>query len=615
MKKTLCLITAFAALLTFFSCNKPEEQGGGEENTAKVATVVTVDASSVLSSTITAGGNVTADGGASVTERGLCYGTTAGVTVESGTKVASGAGKGVFEVTLTGLKPGTTYYFVAYAVNSVGVGYGKEFSATTPNPMPATVQTEDVVDAVGTSAVCGGNVTDDGNSKVTARGVCWSKNKGPTIADSKTEDGEGTGEFVSQITGLEQGVTYYVRAYATNDAGTAYGSEKSFSTIEAQLPTLSAFEVTDKTPTSAKSGADITSDGGARITARGLVWATHKNPTLEDYVVTDTETGAGSFLLEMTGLNEGTVYYCRAYATNLVGTAYGKERPFAPFYLDNGEAMLLVKGGTFTVGDWEGCNPNAGDNRWQCTLPDYYIAKTEVTQQLWNEIMGVDYMNAYIGADNIAEGYIWYPVGKDDYNPQPSINWFDAVIFCNKLSMARGDEPCYSVDGETDPDKWAKTGEWEKNVVCDWTKNGFRMPALPEWEWAAGGGENPLQTYPGTDKFSELYLYGQIAGALPGGANEGLFTVATKLPNKLGLYDMVGNATEWVWELSFEYPSDAKVYYKDVITWNYGNRRAVKKGGSIWNWNQNSYYVGTNNHDFIEEHNWPCGLRLAKSKI
>jgi len=81
-----------------------------------------------------------------------------------------------------------------------------------------------------TTAACGGNVTSDGGATVTARGVCWSTNLTPTISDNKTTDGTGAGAFTSILTGLSANATYYVRAYATNSAGTGYGSAMSFST-------------------------------------------------------------------------------------------------------------------------------------------------------------------------------------------------------------------------------------------------------------------------------------------------------------------------------------------------------------------------------------------------
>jgi uncharacterized protein (TIGR02145 family) len=86
------------------------------------------------------------------------------------------------------------------------------------------------INIASTSASSGGSITSDGGATVTARGVCWSNNHNPTIADNKTSDGTGTGSFVSAITGLTPGLVYYIRAYATNSVGTAYSNETQFST-------------------------------------------------------------------------------------------------------------------------------------------------------------------------------------------------------------------------------------------------------------------------------------------------------------------------------------------------------------------------------------------------
>ena len=93
-----------------------------------------------------------------------------------------------------------------------------------------TVTTAAVTNITSTFATSGGNVTDDGGATVTTRGVCWSSSQNPTISDSHTTDGSGTGSFTSSLAGLTPNTTYYVRAYATNSAGTAYGNEVSFIT-------------------------------------------------------------------------------------------------------------------------------------------------------------------------------------------------------------------------------------------------------------------------------------------------------------------------------------------------------------------------------------------------
>jgi hypothetical protein len=169
----------------------------------------------------------------------------------------------------------------------------------------------------------GGDVTDAGSAAVTARGVCWSTASNPTTADSKTTDGSGTGSFSSSITGLSPGTLYYVRAYATNSVGTAYGSENSFTTSAVE-PTVTTTAASSITANAASSGGDVTDSGGAAITARGVCWSTASNPTTADSKTTDG-TGTGSFASSLSGLTAETVYYIRAYATNSAGTAYGNE--------------------------------------------------------------------------------------------------------------------------------------------------------------------------------------------------------------------------------------------------------------------------------------------------
>jgi len=101
---------------------------------------------------------------------------------------------------------------------------------TDPNPQLPTLTTTAISNIANTTATSGGNITNQGSSAVTARGVCWSTAQNPNIANSKTTNGTGTGSFTSNLTGLTTNTTYYVRAYATNTTGTAYGNQQSFTT-------------------------------------------------------------------------------------------------------------------------------------------------------------------------------------------------------------------------------------------------------------------------------------------------------------------------------------------------------------------------------------------------
>jgi len=179
-----------------------------------------------------------------------------------------------------------------------------------------------------TFATSGGAIPSDGGAPVTARGVCWSTATAPTIADAKTTDGAGSGAFVSQVTGLTTGATYYLRAYATNDPGTAYGEEFSFKTLDSlTTPMVTTAKVSAIMVKSAKGGGTVTEWGGSDVIARGICWNLTGDPTIADNK-SESGTGIGTFTGSIFPLTASTVYYVRAYATNATGTGYGQVDSF-----------------------------------------------------------------------------------------------------------------------------------------------------------------------------------------------------------------------------------------------------------------------------------------------
>lgn len=282
---------------------------------------VPTDAVSATSVTLT--GNVADDLRSSIVNRGFAYSTLQYPTLSDGS-VSVGGTLGDFTATVTGLQPGTTYYVRAYATNGVGTAYGEQQTFSTPSGLP-TVQTATEVTLMGAgTAQCGGTVTGDGGFTVTSRGVCWSMSPEPTISNLHSNDGSGTGTFVSFITGLQPSTTYYVRAYATNANGTVYGEQRVVSTPSG-LPTVTTTAATSVTANSAVCGGNVTGDGGYTVTQRGVCYSTTPNPTTGGMRTTDG-SGTGSFVSNLTGLTAGTTYYYRAYATNATGTVYGEER-------------------------------------------------------------------------------------------------------------------------------------------------------------------------------------------------------------------------------------------------------------------------------------------------
>jgi uncharacterized protein YjdB len=197
----------------------------------QIPTLTTTAVTSISLSGAVSGGNITSDGGAAVTSRGLAFGTAPNPTT-SGTRTSNGSGTGVFTSILTGLSSSTLYYLRAYATNSAGTAYGNQLTFTTLSPVPVlpSVSTDAASAITSTEATTGGNVTSDGGSAVSTRGVAYGLSINPTTLGLTTSDGSGLGSFTSDLVGLTPSTTYYVRAYATNSVGTAYGNNENFTT-------------------------------------------------------------------------------------------------------------------------------------------------------------------------------------------------------------------------------------------------------------------------------------------------------------------------------------------------------------------------------------------------
>tara|TARA_R110002073_G_scaffold72537_1_gene177670 strand:- start:704196 stop:705386 length:1191 start_codon:yes stop_codon:yes gene_type:complete len=185
--------------------------------------VTTAEVNFISETKATGGGRIFNGGKSTVNSRGICWGTAPAPTL-SNNRTIDGSGDGNFISSLTALQPNTTYYVRAYASNSDGTVYGDDVKFTTQSSAVPILQTMTISNITATSCKSGGSIQFEGASAVTDRGVCWSVNNPPTIADSKTSDGIGVGDFTSSVTGLDSNFSYYVRAYATNSEGTAYGN-------------------------------------------------------------------------------------------------------------------------------------------------------------------------------------------------------------------------------------------------------------------------------------------------------------------------------------------------------------------------------------------------------
>lgn len=289
--------------------------------------IKTKSPTNVTSNSATLAGKINNDGGRPVLTRGICYGTSQSPDI-SGSHTEDGSGTGDYSHNVTGLSSATTYYARAYATNRNGTYYASNIvSFTTTSGLP-TVTTNSVTNITTTTAKCGGNVTNNGGYNVTVRGICWNTIGGPDLNDQHTTNGSGNGAFTANLTGLEKNVTYYVRAYATNQIGTSYGEEVSFTTNDGSI-TVTTNSISNITSTSAICGGVVTVSLGDPypVTARGVCWSTGHNPSVSNSHTTDG-TGSGAFTSTISGLSINTLYYVRAYATNQLGTYYGQEKSF-----------------------------------------------------------------------------------------------------------------------------------------------------------------------------------------------------------------------------------------------------------------------------------------------
>lgn len=294
-------------------------------------TVAIESASNATYNSIQLRGTVLSVGSSKVTRHGFCWSEHAAPTIED-THSDSGdcSEPRTFESTATNLKSSTTYHVRAYAINDVGISYSEReltfnTMASPTTPEVKTGSTEQITD---TSARIYGSIVALGNvSQITHYGHVWAKSALPALQNGAYTDfgvKTGTGSYASDLTGLEPNTTYYVRAYATNEKGTAYGDDVVFTTQKA-APIIVTAAITDISFSSAICRGSISTTNGHTIIEKGICWNTTGSP-----VVTDRNAIAdANFECRLTELTASTTYYVRAYVRtteNLV--YYGNQQKF-----------------------------------------------------------------------------------------------------------------------------------------------------------------------------------------------------------------------------------------------------------------------------------------------
>lgn len=254
-----------------------------------------------------------------------------------------------------------SYAKIVYLANMSVSGYTKGVAAGLPKvstTAPSYIST--------TFGQGGGSISSDGGAMVTARGVCWSVLPNPTTGDSSAVDGSGIGTFTSQITKLSPGTKYYVAAYATNIAGTAYGTIDTLVTLTKIVPpTVKTANVSNILAKTAESGGTVTAWGGDTVKTRGICFGLKADPTLSDSYTVDGN-GIGSYVSGLENLKPSTTYHIRAYATNSTGTGYGQDVSFKTQAVAPTVIKVVAQDGS---GDYKTIQA-AFD-----AVPDYYTGK------------------------------------------------------------------------------------------------------------------------------------------------------------------------------------------------------------------------------------------------
>ena len=316
-------------------------------NIIKVPTLTTSTIKVLGSTTAESGGIISADGGSSVTARGIVWSTYPTPLVTLSTKTMDGSGIGSFNSTLTSLTPNTTYYARAYATNSAGTGYGNEISfiagdlgnqrlLDVSRSILGYIENGRVLDRNRSTL---GFLEDDKILNVSRTIIGYFEN-GKVLNSSRSiigylEGGKVLNESRTIIGYWENGsilknsrsvLGYYEGGKGENAALFFFFFFYGSSTI--QIPVLTTTGITSLSTTTAISGGTVLSDGGSTVTSRGLVWSTLPGPVISLPTKTSSGSGTGNFTSYITALSPGTTYYAVAYATNSAGTAYGNEISF-----------------------------------------------------------------------------------------------------------------------------------------------------------------------------------------------------------------------------------------------------------------------------------------------
>ena len=318
MKKSIS-ICFFVFLISFFSGCKKDEP-------AKLADVTTAPVTNITATTATCGSNISSDGGAVITAKGVCWGEAASPSINN-SKTSDGTATGQSVSEITGLTAGTTYHVRAYATNSVGTAYGSDLTFSTLGKLPSS-DTQPATNVSAEGAKLNGSVNANDLSTIVSFEYGTTISYGSTITGTQSPvTGNTITNISADVSELSAGTTYHFRIKAVNSLGTTYGSDLTFITF-GQIPTVTTLSATSVGATGATLNGSVNANEVSTTVSfeYGATISYGSNATATQSPITGNALTTVS--ADISGLTAGATYHFRVKAVNSIGTTYGSDMTF-----------------------------------------------------------------------------------------------------------------------------------------------------------------------------------------------------------------------------------------------------------------------------------------------